>query len=270
MNARQSFYQNSVATLITDRNATILVCGGGPLDKEVFEQLGFQNVTISNLDSRRKGDMFAPFPWKYENAESLSFSNESFDYVVIHAAIHHSSSPHKVLTEMYRVAKLGLLAFESRDSIIMHLLEKYGLTYSYEHAAVYYNDCKYGGVNNTEIPNYVYRWSEREIEKTIQSYAPCFKHTFAYKYGTAFPAMAELENKGKWKLYLLKFMSPLYKVFIKFFPKQQNLFAFYIAKPLLHSKSLFPWLLLDKKGNSITFNREWGDNKYKRIDKLSA
>ena len=116
---REIFYLNCVCNLINDKSSSILVCGGGTLDKSIFEKAGFKNVTISNLDSRMNENEYNPFKWKYENAESLSFNSGSFDFVVIHAAIHHASSPHRVLTEMYRVARKGVLAFESRDSTIM-------------------------------------------------------------------------------------------------------------------------------------------------------
>lgn len=263
MNERETFYYDGVRDLIKDKNASILVCGGGILDKTVLEKLGFHDVTITNLDTRMKGDEYAPFKWKYENAECLSFNAESYDYVVIHAAIHHGSSPHRVLTEMYRVARKGVLALEARDSVIMRFMEKYGITQTYEHAAVYYNDCNFGGINNTEIPNYIYRWTEREIEKTIQSYAPYCKHKYIYKYGSAFPCTPELENKGQLKKTLLKFVRPFFDVLVKLFPKQQNLFAFYVEKPAIPN-SLFPWLVFDEKEKRITFNKEWGDRKYKK------
>ena len=258
---RINFYRKVVSEKIDNKNASILVCGGGNLDKEILDISGFTNVTISNLDERMEGNEFAPFRWKYENAESLSFNDESFDYVIIHAAIHHTSSPHKALTEMYRVSKKGALALESRDSIIMRILERIQFTLVYEHAAVYYNNCKYGGVNNTEIPNFIYRWTEREIEKTIKSYAPYAKHKFHYKYGTAFPYTPELETKGNIKYLFIKLIRPLYWLFSKLFPKQQNLFAFYIEKPAI-SDMIFPWLKYDKEGK-ITFNRKWGDQRYK-------
>jgi SAM-dependent methyltransferase len=262
MNERETFYLNCVCDIIKDKNSSILVCGGGPLDKNIFEKLGFHDVTISNIDSRMKEHDYDPFKWKYENAESLSFNAELFDFVVIHATIHHASSPHKVLTEMYRVARKGILAFESRDSVIIRLFEKFGFTQTYEHAAVFYSDCKYGGMNNTEIPNYIYRWTEREIEKTIQSYAPYFKHKFVYNYGTAFPCTPELENNAKLKVTLLKSMRLFFYVFVKLFPKQQNLFSFYVEKPIILN-SLFPWLIFDDKSGKITFNKEWGNQKYK-------
>ena len=39
MNGRELFYQNNVSELIVDKQASILVCGGGDLDKNVFRNL---------------------------------------------------------------------------------------------------------------------------------------------------------------------------------------------------------------------------------------
>lgn len=262
MRERESFYEKVVKQRIISKTASILVCGGGALDKRVFTKLGFQNVTISNLDIRVGPGDYAPMHWKFENSEALSFPDNYFDYVVIHAAIHHASMPHKVLVEMYRVSKIGILAFESRDSILMRVLEKLQLTQVYEHAAVYYNDCKYGGLNNTDVPNFVYRWTEREIEKTIQAYAPYYKHKFRYAYGTAFPCTPELEAKGRFKVIFLSAGRPLYWLFSKVFKKQQNLFAFYVEKPTTFN-NLFPWLVFDENKRAVRFNKDWGEQKYK-------
>lgn len=255
MQERISFYKKVVNSYIKDKNASILICGAGTLDMSVFQQLGFTNVTISNLDTRMDENFYKPYKWGFENAESLSYGNSSFDYTVIHAAIHHASLPHKVLCEMYRVARIGVLGIENRDSITMRILERLNLTQMYEHAAVYFNNCKYGGLNNTEIPNFVYRWTEREIEKTIQTYAPIYEHFYSYAYGTAFPCTPKLESKGQIKIIFLKLLRPAYQVLVKLFPKQQNLFAFYIEKSNLNYK-LFPWLMLDENGD-IKFNKEW-------------
>ena len=262
MDEREAFYERVVLQRIADRGASILICGAGDLDRRVFARLGFRNVTISNLDTRITQQDYAPFEWKFENAEALSFADGSFDYVVIHAAIHHASSPHKVLLEMYRVARKALLACEARDSALMHFLERHQLTQVYEHAAVYYNDCKYGGVNNTDIPNFIYRWTEREVEKTIQSYAPYCRHRFLYEYGTAFPCTPQLESRGSMKRAVLKLMRPLHWLFARIFVKQQNLFAFYVEKPVGHD-SLFPWLTFDERERKIRFNKQWGDQRYK-------
>ncbi len=258
---RTSFYRRVVDEFILDKKSSVLICGGGSLDHSVFYELGFCSVTISNLDSRMHADEYKPFLWRFENAESLSFPDEHFDYVVIHAAIHHASLPHKVLTEMYRVAKQGVLAFEARDSIVMRCMELLGFSQTYEHAAVFFNNCAAGGVNNSEISNYVYRWTEREVEKTIKAYSPCFKHKFTYRYATAFPSTPTKEHKSSLKLILLKFIRPIFKIFVLMFPRQQNLFAFYIPKPT--RDALFPWLYFDEKERSFRFNRSWGVKKYK-------
>lgn len=267
MEERAAFYSQVVEKLIKPKTASILICGGGMLDRTVFNELGFSNVTISNLDTRIGPIDYEPFEWKFENAEALSFPDRSFDFVVIHAAIHHASLPHKVLCEMYRVARIGVLGIENRDSITMRMLERLNLTQMYEHAAVYFNDCKYGGLNNTDIPNFVYRWTERELEKTIQTYAPFFQHKYIYTYGTAFPCTPKLESKGQMKTVFLKILRPAYQIFVKIFPKQQNLFAFYVDKTNPKNE-LFPWLILDGQGHA-KFNEKWGDKKYSR-EKLKS
>lgn len=261
-NSRNIFYSTIVNKRIPNKDSSILICGGGLLDKETFINLGYKNVTISNLDTRVSSNEFAPYKWDYQDAQSLSYDNDAFDYVVIHAAIHHASMPHKVLLEMYRVARFGFLAFESRDSFLMQLVTKLNLNQEYEHAAVFYNDCLYGGVNNTEIPNYVYRWTEREIEKTIQSYSPICKHTYSYDYATAYPCTPELELKNGLKVLALSLLKPFYVIICKIFYKQQNQFAFFVKKASNESK-LFPWLYNDKESNSIKFNKEWAEKKYK-------
>jgi hypothetical protein len=108
----------------------------------------------------------------------------------------------------------------------------------------------------------VYRWTEREVEKTIQSYAPHCRHTFIYEYGTGFPCTPGLEAKGALKRVFLIMMRPLYWLFTKIFVKQQNLFAFYVAKPSMQD-TLFPWLIFDQQEQRIRFNKQWGDLKYK-------
>lgn len=260
---RKVFYSEVVSKRIPNKNSSILICGGGQLDKEIFIDLGYDNVTISNLDTRVSPEVFAPYKWDYQDAQSLNYNDNSFDYAVIHAAVHHASMPHKVLLEMYRVSRLGFLAFEARDSILMRIVTKFNLAQEYEHAAVFYNNCSHGGVNNTEIPNYVFRWTEREIEKTIQSFAPVRKHTFLYNYGTAYPCTPELELNNTLKIILLSLLKPIYMIFSKIFYKQQNQFAFFISKNY-SDYELFPWLYKDKETNSIKFNKSWAQKRYRK------
>ena len=257
---KEEFYRRNITKFFKDKSASILVCGAGTFDMQVFKAEGFTNVTISNLDTRMDANQYAPYKWAFEDAAALSFPDNSFDYVAIHAAIHHASSPHRVLTEMYRVAKKGVFAIESSDSFVMRIFERYGLTQVYEHAAVYYNDGKFGGVNNTDVPNFVYRWTEREIEKTINVYAPYARHDFTYVYEMTLPVTSQMEKNGMFKYIFLKIAQPFFWVLTRIFKRQQNLFGFYIAKPNL-PQAMFPWLKLDASGNP-KFDMEWGDKRY--------
>lgn len=258
--SRENFYANVLPDFIPELSSNILICGGGYLDKKIFLAAGYTNVTISNIDPRMDAQAYSPFNWSFQDASNLHFPDCSFDYVVIHAAIHHSSTPHRVLTEMYRVSTKGILCFESRDSLLLRIFARLGLSQTYEHAAVYFNDCKFGGVDNTEIPNFVFRWTEREIEKTIRSYAPFAKPNIRYRYGGSLPAFVSFDKRSIRAL-LMKVFLPLYWLFTKIFPKQQNLFAFYIEKPK-HGSGLFPWLMLDSRKEKIMFNKKWADKIY--------
>src|SRR5262249_51172103 len=117
------FYHKVLGRLLRDgeinRDARLLVVCGGKLDHDVLRDLGFRHVTISNLDGRMNEQSFAPFAWSYQDAEALAYPDDAFDFVLVHAGLHHCHSPHRALLEMYRVARRGLLAFEARDGWLM-------------------------------------------------------------------------------------------------------------------------------------------------------
>ena len=76
----------------------------GKNDFSVFSKLRFKNITFSNIDERII-PISLPFQMARQNAESLTFEDNKFDYVVEHEGLHHCFSPHKALMEMYRVSK---------------------------------------------------------------------------------------------------------------------------------------------------------------------
>src|SRR5690242_5050032 len=113
-----SFYVTTlkrlVASGVVNPEASTLVIAGGQYDKECLLAAGFNRVTISNLDSRMGGEEFRPFEWAFEDAENLSFADNAFEQVIVHAGLHHCASPHRGLLEMFRVAEKFILAFENR------------------------------------------------------------------------------------------------------------------------------------------------------------
>ena len=262
MDGRIDFYKQNLKKQIKNKNSNILVVGGNHTDFDVFKKLGFTTVTISNIDDNVDPEKFYPFIWTYQNMEQLSYANETYDYVVAHACLHHCFSPHRALLEMYRVAKKGVLFFESRDSLIMRIAEFLDLTQKYEHAAVFFNKHKSGGVANSDIPNYIYRWTEREIEKVISSYAPYAQNKFIYEYGYGAPVSTENWEKNFFKSALKSLIIIMHLFFIKLFPKQKNLFASFIKKPNLEEEH-YEWLKFEDK--KLKFNSTWANKHYKRF-----
>lgn len=257
---RAAFYKNTVRTFIKDNKKSVLIVAGTEADRNLFLELGFDNVVISNLDLRINGNRFHPYKFAFQDVHNLAYKNNSFDYTIIQGGLHHCYSPHRALLEMYRVAKIGILAIESRDSFFSRLSKKLKITETYEIEMImaYPNAYKFGGVNNTEIPNYIYRWNENEVEKTISSFAPYAKHEIKYKYGFSPPTnLLELSKNTFSRIIITLFISFL-KLFLFFIPKQQNLFAFFIKKPTF-PKDLFPWISINN--GKLFFNKKWAERR---------
>jgi len=257
------FYTRTLAWLLSRgilrTDMKILVVCGADLDREVLLNAGFQNVTISNLDQRVKGNGFAPFAGSCLDAEALTLGDKEFDFCIAHNGLHHCYSPHRGLLEMYRVAREGVLVFEPRDSFLTRVGVRLNFGQDYETAAVAANDLVAGGVRDTTVPNYVYRWTEREIEKTIRSSSPWGEPRFVYRYGLRVPwgRLRAMNNRAFY--FLVRSFLPLLQFFFLCFPRQANGFAFLILKPQL-PRDLYPWLEL--KNGQLVPNREWMLQRY--------
>jgi SAM-dependent methyltransferase len=252
---RQRFYAQVLGECIADRQARILVVAAGERDRQVFQALRFKAVVFSNLG---EGADFGPFEFAREDAEDLSFNDEAFDFAVIHEALHHCHSPHRALLELYRVARRGVLAVEARDSLLMRTLERWGLADAYEQRGLYHAGGEVGGVRGGPVPNFIYRWTEREVEKAVHAYAPHRRNTFRYFYGHDAPVA--LSDPGpRVKKLVLRAAYGLYRLFVRLFPRQQNLFAFFVAKGQPPA-ALQPWIEL--AGGKPRLDMAWGRRKY--------
>src|SRR3990170_1323549 len=181
---RAGFYNRVLGDLLDEglvrRDMSVLVVAGGPADRDAFHSLGFGDVSISNVDEEVAPETLAPYDWAYQDAESLSYEDGAFDLTVVSAGLHHCRSPHRALLELYRVARVAAIALESRDSSLMRLAVRLGAVDEYELAAVAAHGLRSGGVANTSTPHYVYRWTEREVEKTLASFAPHARHRIRF------------------------------------------------------------------------------------------
>ena len=263
MVVEDDFYAQTVAGLLGSgllrRDMRVLVACGGSLDRDVLSRLGFTNVTISNLDARLGAAEFRPYGWSYQDVENLTFEDEAFDFAIVHNGLHHCYSPHRGLIELYRVARFGILVFEPRDTALVRLGVRWSFGQKYEVASVTHNGLDAGGVGNSRVPNYIYRWTEREVEKTILSYAPYGEPRFQFKYALRVPWGRLLSLRNPLFLTAVIAGLPALKVLFRMFPRQANGFGFVIEKPEL-PRDLHPWLSLDD--NHISVRDEWMRHRY--------
>ena len=254
------FYQKLILEMLKTkmifREDNILIVAGGQKDKEAFLEHRFVNVTISNLQPHKGFKEYDPYKWCREDLEKLSFKNEEFDWVFVHAGLHHCASPHVGLCEMLRVSKKGVGVVESRDSYVDMLANKLGLTSSYEIEPCVLSNGLSGGLRNTHIPNFIYKWTEREVKKTTNTFLPQFKHKFHFFYGLNIPIARLSISKNVIMRISARLAKLILPIFIFFFKRQGNLFGFVIQKNI----TLQPWLKI--VNNEIKFDMNYGLKNY--------
>ena len=210
--SRENFYKKQIVKYIKNKNSKILVLGAGKLDQKVFFELNYDNVTFTNIENSKEKDLNY-----FNNIHDIKLKDNSYDYCVAHACIHHSSKPHLAVLELYRVCSEGSLIIEANDSLLSRLACKLGVSEEYELSAIQKNIIS-GGVDNTNVPNYVYRWTEREVIKLMKSFRPDLKHNILFEYGHHI------------KFTNSKIINLLFDIFFMIFKKQKNLLAIYISK----------------------------------------
>jgi SAM-dependent methyltransferase len=258
----ETFYARVVHTAedagLLDADMRVLVIAGGQYDRETLLSCGYRNVTISNVDIAGSGGTeFAPYSWDCQHAERLTFADASFDAVIVHAGLHHCRSPHAALAEMYRVARRCAIVVEARDSFLTRLAIRLGLTTQYELEAVVGHGYLSGGVENSGLPNFVYRWTEREVDKTVRSLDPSAPPNVQYVYGVRVPLARLAMHRNILLSQAARALSGLVRLGQAIFPRQGNLFGFIVGKPDANTK-YFPWVAPDGTG----VNREWYKTRY--------
>ena len=226
---RWNFYRHLINKYLK-KSSSILIIGASSDEIKLFKNEKFTNITVGYFDDRelidlKKIKLEYDFEIHKVDARKINFENQSFEYCLTHATIHHIDLPHLAITELYRVSKLGTLIIEGNDSIVMRIATKFGFSEEYENSSI--SDMK-GGLLNSGLPNYIYRWSEREIYKLLNSYNPNINHQINFIYSHDFKNAALEKNLYKKivKYLLSKF---LYIIFL-FFKKQKNLVGIFIDK----------------------------------------
>jgi ubiquinone/menaquinone biosynthesis C-methylase UbiE len=223
---RFEFYQNQILKFL-HKSKSILVLGASSEEGRLFQKLQFKKVTLSNINLDQLKD-FKKYKFKKKKIDFrnlFKIKNNSYDYVVVHASIHHTSKPHNILLEMYRIAKHGVLIIESNDSLIMKISVKLNFSEDFEKSALSQN---VGGVDGSNVPNYVYRWTEREVKKLFYSYQPDKKINIIFNYQNNI--FNEILTNNSIKRIILTLSYIFLKIIFFLFPRQQNLMSIFIDK----------------------------------------
>jgi SAM-dependent methyltransferase len=259
----QQFYAEVISDLlrtgVLHTSMRLLVVCAGKADASVLRSYHFRDVVLSNVDPRPKREEFGPYEWCHQDAEHLAFGDGAFDFCLVHSGLHHCHSPHRALLEMYRVARKGLLLFEPYDNLMTRIGVRLGVGQEYEHAGVFCNGYHHGGVGNSDIPNFVYRWTEREITKTINTYAPYARHDIRFIHRMRVPWTQLRRRRNKTSYHLARVARPALKLVEVCAPRQCNNFAALVLKPDL-PRALHPWLRRD--AGAIRLNDRWVAARY--------
>ena len=229
--SRWNFYKKNFKNYI-NKNSNFLLISASLYEVKILKELGYLNFSITYHDEDEK-NQFLNFGFKENinlfksDLRDLTFKDKSFDYTITNATIHHIDLPHKAITELYRVAIKGVLVIESTDSFIMRLATKIKLAEEFEVSSVN-EDKNTGGLLDTAIPNYVYRWTEKEILKLLKSFDPKNINFVNFDYASDLTNFKTRDNYIE--NIFLKMLIIMGKTFFFFFKKQRNCMSIFIDK----------------------------------------
>jgi len=246
----------------------VLIVGGSAEDEQILRHVGFKNIVNSNLPTdmdRLAGGNSVREQHLALDAENLDLPADSFDLVFASEVLHHCISPHRAVCEMLRVSRRFVWFMEPNDSMAMNALVRLKLSFPYELPAVIDHNYQSGGVRDSQIPNFIYRWNRHEVFKTVSSCIP--ERIFsvrAHPYWDLGHRKEDLELRKETRIGGItsvigtgNFIALLRtaQFFLNLIPplrNQGNKFFCYIEK----SPNLKPWMARD--GEEIVFNREFG------------
>lgn len=236
-------------TCEVDRGQPVLALGGGPEDLEILSACGFGKIILSNLNTAGLA----------LDAEDIALPDNSYPVVFANAVLHHCQSPHKAVGEMARVAQRHVLFIEPNDSLVLRFLVRSGFSFPYELAAVAAQQYLRGGMRDGPVPNYIYRWTAREVSKCVAAYHPerqfeIIAHPFWDFYVNQYELLQRKESHVAWLARTLgpgNFINLLHlaQAMFNVFPPlraQGNKFFCAISK-----RDLQPWIEVREKSYSL-------------------
>lgn len=169
----QRMYNTLKPLISTNPGSSWLTIGDGRYGKDsiMLKEMGDRiDALPSDIDTQllveaQKKKLISEF--KEENAESLSFTDEQFDFTLCKEAYHHFPRPMIALYEMLRVSKKAIVLIEPNDFEYMPLFRHINIS-SRKFIKKLLGIKKFyhlDTLNYEESGNYKYSISKREIEK---------------------------------------------------------------------------------------------------------
>lgn len=267
-NRFEKVLQRCVHSMGLDLLSDVLVVGGSAEDGRTLHRVGFTRVTLSNLLDPRPSEQSdlddAEMHTVRVDAESMELADNSYDVVLAHEMLHHCRSPHKALLEMLRVSRKYVILLEPNNSFAMRMLLRLRFSFPYELPAVIASGFQTGGVRDSSIPNYIYRWNAMDVYQTTASYlAESEFGLYTQGYWDFNVDEAELRRRSETRIgSVTKILSP--RIFlaglhsfqamanhIPWLGRQGNKFFACIQK----RSELKPWLI--RRGDEIEFDRDY-------------
>jgi SAM-dependent methyltransferase len=123
------------------RNATMLeVCCGSGMMTEKFACLGakvtgtdFSRAAIARAKKRAQRYKFDA-AFAVADAHQLDYADRSFDFAYVHDGLHHLDDPYAAISEMARVAKVGVLIMDPAKAALTALAVRVGIAEDVEEA----------------------------------------------------------------------------------------------------------------------------------------
>lgn len=173
-NRFENTLRHCVHSMGLDLLSNVLVVGCSAEDGRSLRKIGFTRITLSNLLDPRPSEQAdldeAGMHAISVDAEAMELADNSYDLVLAHEALHHCRSPHKALLEMLRVSRRHVILLEPNNSLAMQCLLKLRFSFPYELPAVIASGFRTGGVRDSNIPNYIFRWNAMDLYQTAASY----------------------------------------------------------------------------------------------------
>jgi ubiquinone/menaquinone biosynthesis C-methylase UbiE len=118
----------------------VVICCGSGMDAEYLARQGAK-VTATDISAgclARAAERMRRYGLNYEleqaDAESLPFDDWAYDYAFVHDGLHHLPNPDSAISEMARVARVGILLTEPADAALTALAIRAGAIEAYEEA----------------------------------------------------------------------------------------------------------------------------------------